>query len=159
MLKFFAATAILCLICASANTVNAKDLFTATLTGDQEVPPVDTPASGKAFFRLNQAETAIEFQLHVNEGLGITQSHIHCAPAGAPGPIVVFLAGLHAAGLNIDGKWISNATITEASIVNTACGATVEELAESMRSGNTYVNVHSLAVPSGEIRGQIEPTN
>lgn len=159
MLKFFAVAAIFCLVGASVDTVNAKDLFKATLTGDQEVPPVDTPATGKAFFRLNEAENAIEFQLHVNEGLGITQSHIHCAAAGVNGPVVVFLAGLHAAGLNIDGKWISNATITDENIVNTACGATVAELAASMRNGNTYVNVHSLAIPSGEIRGQIKPTN
>ena len=46
-----------------------------------------------------------------NAGVRITQAHIHCAPAGVNGPVVVFLAGLHAAGLDVDGKWVSNATI------------------------------------------------
>ena len=74
------------------------------------------------------------------------------------GPIVVFLAGLHAASLDIDGKWVSNATITNTSIINTLCGATVSALAQSIRNGNTYVNVHSVAHPGGVIRGQLAPT-
>jgi hypothetical protein len=140
-----------------AGMAGADELFKATLTGDQEVPPVTTETSGKAFFSLNKDQTAIEFQLHVSDGVRITQSHIHCGPPGVNGPIIIFLGGLHAAGLNIDGKWVSNATITDTSIVNTACGATLAAIAEQMRNGNTYANVHSVAHPGGEIRGLIEP--
>ena len=32
----------------------------------------------------------------------------------------------------------------------------VEEYAQQMRNGNTYVNVHSVAHPGGEVRGQVE---
>ena len=158
MSRIVTAAAVLSLIWLCAGTSAADELFKATLSGDEEVPPVSTDTSGRAFLRLNNSETAIEFQLHVSDGIGITQSHIHCAPAGVPGPIVVFLAGLHAAGLDVDGKWISSASFTDASIVNTACGATIAELAEAMRAGDTYVNVHSLEVPSGVVRGQISPT-
>lgn len=138
-----------------AGVANADELFKANLTGDQEVPPVATESTGKAFLRLNKAQTEIEIQLHVNDGVRITQSHIHCASAGVNGPIIIFLAGLHAAGLDIDGKWVSNATIKNSSIVNTLCGSTVAAIAQQMRSGNTYVNVHSVTNPSGVIRGQI----
>jgi len=143
---------------AFATSAAGDELFKANLSGDQEVPPVATAASGSAIFRLDKAETSLEIQLRVDNGIGITQSHIHCAPAGTNGPVVVFLAGLHAAGLDVNGKWISSAFLTDGSIVNTACGGTIAELAESMRTGNTYVNVHSQSVPSGEIRGQIQPT-
>jgi len=159
MRKIFATVTVLFSVLVYSGMVNADELFKATLTGDQEVPPVTTDTTGKALFRLNKAETEIEIQLHVNDGVRITQSHIHCAPAGVNGPIVVFLAGLHAAGLDVDGKWVSNATITDTSIVNTACGSTVSALAASMRSGNTYANVHSVAHPAGVVRGQIEPAN
>jgi len=159
MRKIFATVTVLFSVLVYSGMVNADELFKATLTGDQEVPPVTTDTTGKALFRLNKAETEIEIQLHVNDGVRITQSHIHCAPAGVNGPIVVFLAGLHAAGLDVDGKWVSNATITNTSIVNTACGSTVSALAASMRSGNTYANVHSVAHPAGVVRGQIEPAN
>jgi len=158
MRGFATATAMLVATLACAGTADAEELFKATLSGGQEVPAVDTPASGKAFFRLLGSGDAVEVELHVSDGVGITQAHIHCAPAGVNGAVVVFLAGLHAAGLDVDGKWIGNATFTDASIVNFACGASVAELAESMRAGNTYANVHSLDFPAGEIRGQIEPT-
>ena len=158
MSKLVTAATILCATLAFAGTASAKELFKAILSGDQEVPPVESDASGKAFFRLNNAQSEIEIQLHVNNAQGITQAHIHCAPAGENGAVVVFLAGLHAAGLDIDGKWIGKAFITDGSIVNAACGATVAELADAMRNGDTYVNVHSLANPSGEIRGQIAST-
>jgi len=159
MRKIFATVAVLFTVVVYAGMANADELFKATLTGDQEVPPVATDTTGKAFFMLNKEETEIEIQLHVNDGVRITQSHIHCAPAGVNGSVVVFLAGLHGAGLDIDGKWVSNATIKTTSIVNTACGATVSALAASMRAGNTYANVHSVAHPGGEVRGQIEPAD
>ena len=91
----------------------------------------------------------------MNDGIRVTQAHLHCAPAGVNGPVVVFLAGLHAAGLNVDGKWVSNATFTDSSIVNPACGATVAALVESMTVGMVYVNVHTVARPAGEVRGQV----
>jgi len=143
---------------ALASNATADELFKANLSGDQEVPPVATDSAGMAIFRLDKSETSIEIQLRVDKGVGITQSHIHCAPAGVNGPIVVFLAGLHAAGLDVNGKWVSNAFLSDASIVNPACGGTIADLAESMRTGNTYVNVHSQAVPGGVIRGQIQPS-
>jgi CHRD domain len=159
MRKIFATMAVLLTVVVYAGMANADELFKATLTGDQEVPPVTTDTTGKAFFRLNKAETEIEIQLDVNDGERITQSHIHCASVGVNGPVVVFLAGLHAAGLDVDGKWVSNATIKDTSIVNTACGATVLALAAEMRNGNTYANVHSVDHPGGVVRGQIEPAD
>lgn len=154
MPKLVATIAVIAALAVSG-IASADELFQAVLTGDEEVPPVETATTGRAFVLVNRAETEAEFHLHVFDGLRITQAHIHCAPPGVNGPIVVFLAGLHAAGLNIDGKWVSNATITDTSIVNVACGATVSELAQSMRDGNTYVNVHSFEHPTGEVRGQL----
>jgi hypothetical protein len=92
----------------------------------------------------------------VQDGERVTQAHIHCAPAGANGPIVVFLAGFHDKGWDVDGRWVSNATATDANITNTACGATLAELAQAMKDGRTYVNVHTVANPGGEVRGQVQ---
>lgn len=156
MLKVLVGVSVLATAVAYADTANAKELFKATLSGDQEVPSVATDTTGRALLRLNKAETEIGFQLHVNDGVGITQAHIHCAPVGVNGPVVAFLAGLNPVGYDVDGKWVSNATITDDSIVDPACGATVSALAESMRDGEAYVNVHSVDEPAGVVRGQIE---
>jgi hypothetical protein len=129
--------------------------FAAILTGDQEVPPVATDTTGKVRIEFNDTFTAAEFTLTVNDGVRVQQAHIHCAPAGVNGDIVVFLAGFHPQGWDVDGKWIDHVQFTNANIVNPACGTTLAELAESMRNGNTYANVHTVAHPKGEIRGQI----
>ena len=151
------ATLVVALVFTAPATAGGK--FKATLSGANEVPPVVTDTAGRAKIHINKDQTEGEFTLTVNDGFRVTQAHFHCAPVGVNGPIVVFLAGLHAAGLNVDGKWISNATFTDTSIVNTACGATVAALAASMRIGNVYVNVHTVAHPGGEVRGQVEPAS
>jgi hypothetical protein len=135
--------------------IAAADEFIARLRGDNEVPPVVTNTTGRALIKFNPLETAAEFVLSVNDGVRLTQAHIHCGPAGVNGPVVVFLAGLISQGLDVDGRWISNATFTAANIINTSCGSTLAELAQSMRDGNMYANAHSVANPGGEVRGQL----
>lgn len=62
----------------------------------------------------------------------------------------MFLAGFHAPGWDVDGKWIDHAVFTKANIVNPACGATLVELTQSMKDGKTYANVHTVAHPGGK---------
>ena len=129
--------------------------FGAILTGDEEVPPIATDMSGSVRIRFNDDFTAASFTLAVNDGVRVQQAHIHCAFAGVNGPIVVFLAGFHAPGWDVDGKWIDHAVFTQANIVNPACGTTLVGLVQAMKDGKTYANVHTVAHPGGEIRGQI----
>jgi hypothetical protein len=135
----------------------ADEVFQARLTGDQEVPPVATDTTGRFEILVNKDQTAGEYTLRVDSGVRVTQSHFHCGPAGVNGPIIVFLAGFHAPGWDVDGKWVSNATVTDANVVNTACGATLAAIFEQARNGSVYVKVHSVAHPGGVIRGQLEP--
>jgi hypothetical protein len=113
--------------------------FEARLTGEQEVttPPggVDTETRGKAEFKFNRDFDALRFELKVKDGVRVTQAHIR--------------------GWDVDGDWIGDASATDANITNTACGATLAEIADSMAAGNTYANVHTIANPAGEVRGQI----
>ncbi len=135
----------------------AGDRFRAELSGAEEVPPVDTNATGEFRIKFNDEETAAEFRLTVNDGVRVQQAHIHCGEVGVNGPIIIFLAGLHLPGWDVDGRWVSNTTVTNENIVNTSCGSTLAEIAQSMRDGRTYANVHTKAHPGGEIRGQIVP--
>ena len=135
--------------------------FEAELSGAQEVPPVDTRVKGEANFEVDEYYTAIEYSVKVKTRgevvglLGAAGAHIHCAPAGQNGPVVAFLAGVVNGGL--DGTVKFRATLTGNNIINDACGASIADLVNSMSSGLTYVSVHSLANPSGEVRGQIQP--
>ena len=143
------------LLVQKSGAADQERRFEAMMTGDQEVPAVETETTGSVSFEFNDDFTAAEYTLAVNDGVRVQQSHIHCGARGINGPVVVFLAGFHAPGWDVDGKWISHVHFTNANIVNTACGATLAELAQSMADGNTYANVHTVAHPTGEIRGQI----
>lgn len=153
---------LLVLIFLAGNAYSKDPLeFKAKLSGDQEVPPVDSRVRGEAKFEVNKDHTKINYELEVKTRkkelvgiLGAAGAHIHCAPVGVNGPVVAFLAGVVSGGF--EGKVEIKATLTAANIVNDSCGATIQELVEAMRSGNTYVNVHSVNNPAGEARGQIE---
>jgi hypothetical protein len=141
-------------------TAVASDLqFKAYLTGDEEVPiPVETNTTGEAKFEVNDELTAIEFELEIEDAERILAGpggHIHCAPFGENGPVVVFLAAGMPVGFSGDVE--IEATIDAGNIINDACGATIAELVDSFIEGQAYVNIHSEANPSGEIRGQIYP--
>lgn len=132
--------------------------FEARLSGSNEVPAVTTDTTGKVNIKFNETLTAAEFSLTVRKGVRITQAHIHCGPPDQNGPIIVFLAGFHAPGWDVDGKWVSAVTVTNANIVKTdsPCGSTLADLAQAMREGKMYVNAHSVAHPGGETRGQLQ---
>jgi hypothetical protein len=81
------------LVGAAAAQAPIGGTFVATLSGAQEAPPGDTLARGNAVIHVNADLSELEFQLVVSRLDGVTQAHIHCGPAGANGPISVFLFG------------------------------------------------------------------
>jgi len=141
------------------SAAGAAELFQARLSGAEEVPPVETDTTGRFEILFDKDALSGEYTLRVASGRRVTQAHFHCAPAGVNGSIIVYLAGFQEKGWDVDGKWVSNATITDGNITNTgtACGATLEDIVEAARNGNVYVNVHSVAKPGGEVRGQLLP--
>lgn len=132
--------------------------FVAPLSGDEVVPPVDTDARGLAKFKLNKAGDELQFKLNVANIEDVIGAHIHLAPAGENGGIVVFLFGdPFADPVTVNGT-LAQGTITASDVVGPLAGE-FDSLVEEMRAGNTYVQVHTLANPPGEIRGQIDRGN
>ncbi len=122
--------------------------FTAHLSGDNEVPPVVTAASGKATFILNEDETALRYLLEVNNIDSVTAAHIHVGAIDANGPVVV---GLFAG----DAGGPVNGILSGGVIRADEFGGDFAGLINDLKNGNLYVNVHSTQHPAGEIRGQI----
>ena len=136
----------------------SKRTFTASLTGGAEVPAVSTLAQGKAIFKLSQDGQSISFRLVVANIENVTQAHIHLAPAGANGPVVVWLYPGGPPAQLIPGRFdgiLAEGTLTAADLVGSLAGGTLKDLLENMASGNAYVNVHTSQFPGGEVRGQI----
>ena len=144
----------------------APQKFRARLSGRNEVPnPVDTRARGRAIFRLSKDGTELKFKVIVAKIEDVIGAHIHLAPAGANGPIVLSMipdtAGFLAdgalipdPGLTLKGVLVEG-TATAADLVGPLMDQPLDFLIREMRNGNAYVNVHTVANRSGEIRGQI----
>lgn len=109
-----------------------------TLTGAQEVPPVNTQASGVSRISVIGDKT-VTGSVEIRD-LNATAAHIHQAPLGQNGPVIITLVKTS------DNVWSvpGNTILTSAQF-------------DAYRSGNLYVNVHSAAHPNGEIRVQLKP--
>lgn len=139
--------------------------FVAPLSGDQEVPARDTNATGNAVFHLRAGGTELDYKLIVANIENVFAAHIHCGAVGDNGPVgVTLFMGSPASG-SVNGI-IARGTITAPDPGN-ACGwEDFGDVLSAMRSGDTYVNVHTNDgvapantgpgdFPGGEIRGQI----
>lgn len=107
------------------------------LTGSNEVPPVQSAASGTGTVAVNSDKT-VKVDIKVS-GMTPTAAHIHEGAAGANGPVLVPLVKKG------DNEFVSaeGAKLTDAQY-------------EAYKAGKTYVNVHSEAHKGGEIRAQLK---
>jgi len=114
------------------------DPIKVTLSGSQEIPPVTTSAKGVGTIEVG-ADKSVSGSI-TTTGIAATAAHIHEAPAGKNGPVLIPLIKTS------DNVW------------SVPPGARLSDPQYgSYKAGNLYFNVHSAAVKSGEIRGQIKP--
>lgn len=147
---------IFCLVIGTALPVTAESRnFVANLSGDEEVPPVDTLARGQAVFKLSKDGTVLQYKLIAANIEDTLQAHIHLGPAGTNGPVVTFLFGPVAPGSGIFRGVLAEGVITAEDLIGPLAGQPLSALIAAMEAGNTYVNVHTVQYPAGEIRGQI----
>jgi hypothetical protein len=144
------------------NMNHGAEVFTAHLNGMNELPAVQTRATGQAIFQVSSDGLSMSFKLIVANIKGVTQAHIHCGSATVNGPVVVFLYGFNTEGANVNGV-LAEGTITAADVIarpdSEVCMGGVADfnaLLDKMRNGHAYVNVHTLTYPGGEIRGQVK---
>jgi hypothetical protein len=133
--------------------------FGTHANGDEEVPVRDTNAQGQAIFKISKDGGSISYKLIVANIENVTQAHIHVAPFGVNGPIVVWLYPSAAPAQLIPGRsqgTLGEGEITAASLVGPLAGQGLGALLSAIRAGNTYVNIHTSQFPGGEIRGQID---
>ena len=115
-------------------------LFT-TLSGAEEVPPVASAASGIAATTVDRNTGVVTLHLNSSGAIDPSGSHIHTGSVGQNGPVLIPLEQ----DLGDPDHW----SVTNARLDNTGLA--------DYRGGQLYANLHTLANPGGEIRGQITP--
>lgn len=115
--------------------------FTADLTGAAEAPgPGDPDGSGHATIRINYGHGTLCWNIRVSDiTLPAAAAHIHSAPAGVPGPVVVHLSAPSSKG------------------ASSGCSSVDQDLLKAIIEypENYYVNVHNSDYPAGAVRGQL----
>ena len=107
-----------------------------TLTGAQEVPPVNTTAAATGVVMI-APDRSVSGAI-TTTGINATAAHIHEGAAGANGPVIVPMVK--------DG---------ENKFVFPAGSKVTDAQYDAYKAGRLYVNVHSAANPGGELRAQI----
>lgn len=130
-----------------------KRIYDAPLSGENEVPPVQSSATGLAEFTPPVNDT-IKYRINITGISGATGAHIHSGQAGENGEVVADLLTSMKVndvsyGMTIRGN------LSDSSLKGPMEGKTLEDLVAAMDSGETYVNIHTTQHPDGEIRGQI----
>jgi len=129
-----AAVAVLATSAAFAQEMKMK----ADLTGAQEVPPVTTQGKGSAEVNFDPASKKLSWTVTYSGLSGPpTAAHFH-GPAEAGKNAGVAVPIPNQANSPVTGS----ATLTDAQ-------------AADLQAGRYYVNIHTAANPSGEIRGQV----
>jgi hypothetical protein len=116
--------------------------YSMTMTGAQEVPPNSSAGTANVTVILNRNNGAVTVT-GTFSGLtsNATVAHIH-------GPAAVGVAGPILVPLNVPSA-------TSGSVSGTGTMSTVQM--NDMVGGQTYVNIHSVNYPQGELRAQIVP--
>ena len=137
---------------SSAQVVN----LVATLSGGEETPALLTGAVGTATVSVDATSEEISVTLNLfNFSTGTSAGHIHVAPKGVAGPVVI--------NFPIPTQRTGDLQLTfrvgpSAFAPNPAIGiATMQDAIQAIVGGNAYVNIHTSANPGGEIRGQLVP--
>jgi len=113
--------------------------LSATLTGAAEVPgPGDADGIGSVTLTLNPGQGKICFELTVSGIAPATAAHIHEAPVGVAGPVVVPLTpptnGSSSGCVSVDRDEVKDIL---------------------QHPEEYYVNVHNADYPAGALRGQL----
>jgi len=170
-MSFRAALASVCLVVMlfavrESHAQEFDGLLHARLISFNQVPSVLSTAKGVFEGRLNE-EGTISFALSYS-GLSspVTGAHIHFGASKTNGGVAVFLCGGPKPACPASGTITGTITPADVSVLPKTNGdsvipqglepANLEGLIRAIRSGSTYINVHSAIFPTGAIRGQVE---
>jgi hypothetical protein len=125
-------------------------MYVAQLSGANQVPPLTLGATGKATYTLSGK--MLSYTVTVNGLTGnVAASHIHMGDGATNGGIVY---PFDAAPLQ-SGQIASGTIDLTQPVSNGTSSISGDSLLTLLNAGLLYTNVHTMANPGGEVRGQI----
>lgn len=134
------------------------------LSGYQETPQsLSTPAFGEFEATISPNDDSISWQLtYGGTPTAVQQAHIHFGQRAIGGGISIFLCtnlgNGPASTLACPAMGTIGGTIVAADVIGPAvqgiAPGELNEIIAAIRAGFAYVNIHTVAFPGGEVRGQ-----
>jgi hypothetical protein len=154
----WAMTALAVSVLAAPAAYSRTERFSASLSGEEEVPPINSDGSGQ--FRMTIRDT-ITFSLSFSDlSSPLMASHLHFAPTKVSGGVMIWLCGgggQPACPATTEGE--ITGTITAANVTGPAgqgiAAGDLDSALEAVRAGLSYANMHTANFGGGEIRGQV----
>ena len=145
--------------------------FTVDLLTSNEVPPTNSTGSGTAIVTLDPVAQTLQVDLtYINLTSPTTAAHIHCClnspfATGVSVGVATTTPSFPGFPTGTSGNYVSPSfDLTQASSYNPAFITAEGGLAQAeaaliagIESGATYLNVHTMTNPGGEIRGFVVP--
>ncbi|CZF86933.1 CHRD domain protein [Grimontia marina] len=131
----------------SACGFEATQTYRLTLSGSQAVPINDSELSTKAIVRLDEKRRKLRARLYIDGTEGFKFAHIHSGGIGETGGVEYTFEAPK------KHKWKHG---EKRYLVVRENGLSHAEM-EALKNGDWYINLHTEAVPSGEVRAQIVP--
>lgn len=128
-------------------TVEQVATIGGPLSGAQEVPANASLGTGIISGGFTLVGGTLQLNVDFADlGTNTVAAHIHQAPAGSNGPVIINLGPLGFPFGVTSGSFSADIQLTPAQLTE-------------LLAGNLYVNIHTTGFPGGEIRGQIEIEN
>ena len=133
----FAATLVACGGDGITAPVQTTNTLASSMSGDQELPPTITGATGNGTLSLESPSLILSGSFSLN-GMTATAGHVHLGNTGSNGPVIVPMTTTNGTTFSVP-----------ANVVLTPAQAT------AFAEGGLYFNAHTPDNPTGEVRGQI----
>jgi hypothetical protein len=158
-IHIWAIAALSAILLAAPAAHSQTEVFSASLRGAEEVPPINTAGAGT--FKMTIQPDTITFELTFS-GLSspLAVAHLHFAPSKVAGGVTIFLCG---GGGQPACPAATSGTITGTITAANVTGPTAQGIAAgdldsalgAVRAGLAYANMHTANFGGGEIRGQV----
>ena len=141
----------------SVPQVHALELlgFYTNLSGAQQVPPINTNASGLTVFLYKNESSQLSYLVNVTGLEKITQVDLHNGSKGINGEVAVPLSEEKSAPDNENASLMIKDYVKEGDLQGPLINKKITDLLTLMSNQNAYVNVRTDLNALGEIRGQL----
>jgi sugar lactone lactonase YvrE len=138
-------------------TTSIRKIYDSTLSGDMQVPPVETDVKGNMSISVPQSESEIKYKITITGASNITSAYMHMGMDGENGEAVADLLNdskknkmKQQTGVVIRGE------VLDSDLIGSMNGKSLKDLINAMTDGNTYVSINTPTHVNGEIRGHVE---